>query len=341
MITISKIAKSVNGKIEGNPNLKIHDICELKGGVQDCITFIAHSNYTSLYIESKAAAVIAGINIDLPETAKVIIRVENPSLAFNKVSRLFRPKPSYEIGIHDSAIISSSVSLGENVSIGANVVIENDVTIGSNVYIGSNTTIGRNSTIGNGSTILTNVSVYHDVNIGRNVHIDSGTAIGADGFGLVTDNGIHHRVPHTGTVEIEDYVAIGTNCSIDRGSINCTLIREHSKLDNMIQISHNAVIGKGCVIAGQSGVAGSSILGDYVTMAGQSGVVGHIEVGDNCVIATNTLVTKTLSAGSFVSGNPAREHLKRKKQEAVINQLPELLKRVRALEQELDKIKKD
>mgnify|MGYP003739109857 CR=1 FL=1 len=114
-----------------------------------------------------------------------------------------------------------------------------------------------------------------------------------------------------------------------------------SKLDNLIQIAHNVVIGKGCIISGQSGIAGSTVLGDNVTIAGRSGIIGHIEVGDDCVIAATTLVTKSLKAGSFVSGDPAREHLKRKKQEAVINQLPELLKRVRMLEQELDKIKKD
>ncbi|MBC8312268.1 MAG: UDP-3-O-(3-hydroxymyristoyl)glucosamine N-acyltransferase [Candidatus Marinimicrobia bacterium] len=341
MISISKIAELISGQVEGNSDLLIKDICELKGGVENCISFIAHPKYTNLFTESEAEAVIVGLNIDLPENSKTVIRVDNPPLAFNKVTELFRPKHIPEVGIHDSAVISNSVTMGENVSISANVVIEDEAVIGNNVYIGSNTTIGRNSTIGDNSCIMTNVAVYHDVNIGSHVHIDSGTAIGADGFGMVTHNGIHHRTPHTGTVEIEDHVAIGTNCCIDRGTINCTRIGEHSKLDNMIQVSHNVVIGKGCIIAGQSGVAGSTILGNYVTMAGQSGVVGHIQVGDNCVIATNTLVTKTLKAGSFVSGNPAREHLKRKKQEAVINQLPELLKRVRALEQELDKIKKD
>ena len=341
MISISKIAESINGKIEGKSDLLIEDICELNGGKKRCISFIAHDKYSNIYADSKSEAVIAGIKINLPESTKTIIRVDNPPLAFIKVAELFRPKRPIQYGIHESALISSTACIGENVLIGANVVIESHVNIGDNVYIGSNTTIGRNSQIGIHSSIMPNVSIYHDVNIGSNVHIDSGTAIGADGFGLVTDKGTHHRIPHTGTVEIEDYVAIGTNCCIDRGTINSTRIGEHSKLDNMIQVSHNAVIGKGCIIAGQSGVAVSSVLGNYVTMGGQSGVVGHIEVGDNCVIATNTLVTKRLESGSFVSGSPAREHFKRRKQEAVINQLPELLKRVRVLEQKLDEIKKD
>jgi len=341
LISISKIAESINGQIEGNSDLLIEDICELKGGTTNCISFIAHDKYSDLYINSQSDAVIVGMSINLPESTKTIIRVDNPPLAFNKVAELFRPKPPIQNGIHITAVISSTASVGENVSIGPNVVIENHVKISDNVYIGSNTTIGRNSQIGNHSSIMSNVSIYHDVNIGSNVHIDSGTVIGADGFGLVTEKGIHHRVSHTGSVEIEDHVAIGSNCCIDRGTINSTRIGKYSKLDNLIQIAHNVVIGKGCIIAGQSGVAGSTVLGNYVTIAGRSGVVGHIEVGDNCVIAATTLVTKALKAGSFVSGDPAREHLIRKKQEAVINQLPQLLKRVRVLEQELDKIKKD
>lgn len=341
MISITNIADKINGHFEGNPDLLIEDICELKGGVKNCISFITHPKYIDLYIESNATAVIAGMTMDLPESSKMVIRVKNPSLAFNKVSELFRPKPAIKVGIHNSAVIANSASIGDNVSLGANVVIEDCAVIGNNVCIGSNSSIGRNSVVGNNSTIMTNVAVYHDVNIGSDVHIDSGTAIGADGFGLTTEKGIHHRIPHTGTVKIEDHVAIGTNCSIDRGTINSTQIGKYSKLDNLIQIAHNAVIGKGCIIAGQSGVAGSTVLGDYVTIGGRSGVVGHIEVGDNCVIAATTLVTKTLKAGSFVSGDPAREHLLRKKQEAVINQLPKLLKRVRVLEKELDSIKKD
>jgi len=341
LISISNITDSIGGKVDGNSSLLIEDICELKVGKKKCIAFIAHEKYSDIYLKSHSDAVIAGVEMNLPESNKTVIRVDNPTLAFNKVAELFRPKPSRKEGVHSTAVISSSVSIGKHVEVGANVVIEDSAIIGDNVYIGSNTSIGRNSQIGHNTCIMSNVSIYHDVKIGCNVHIDSGTVVGADGFGLVSDKGIHHRVQHTGTVEIENHVAIGANCCIDRGTINSTRIGEQSKLDNLVQIAHNVVIGKGCIIAGQSGVAGSTVLGNYVTIAGRSGVVGHIEVGDNCVIAATTLVTKALKAGSFVSGVPARNHLKRKKQEAVINQLPELLTRIRNLEQDLDKIKKD
>ena len=149
---------------------------------------------------------------------------------------------------------------------------------------------------------------------------------------LVSVNGNHHRIPHTGNVIIENDVAIGANCCVDRGTIESTIVGAFSKLDNLIQVAHNVIIGKGCVIAGQVGLAGSCELGNFVTIGGQSGIIGHLKVGDKCVVATNTLVTKSLKTGSFVSGIPARDHMKRRKQEAVINQLPQLQKRVRTLE---------
>jgi UDP-3-O-[3-hydroxymyristoyl] glucosamine N-acyltransferase len=270
------------------------------------------------------------INVD--SNNKTLIQVENPSLSFIEVSKLFRPLKNWTSQIHPSAIIDESAKVGENVFIGAHVVIESNAQIGDNSYIGHNSIIGENSIIGDNSTVRGNVSIYHDVNIGNNVHIDSGTVIGADGFGLVSENGNHHRVPHTGNVIIENDVAIGANCCVDRGSIESTIVGEFSKLDNFIQVAHNVIIGKGCVIAGQVGLAGSCELGDFVTIGGQSGIIGHIKIEDKCIVATNTLVTKSLKAGSFVSGIPARDHMKRRKQEAVINQLPQLQKRVRVLE---------
>ncbi len=341
MISIIKIAESIDGTIEGNSGLLIKDICELGGGKPDCISFISHSSYSDLYLKSDAQAVIAEIAMELPKSSKTIVRVDNPTLAFSKVSLMFRPKITFVSGIHKSAEVSNSAIIGSNVFIGPNVFIGNNVIIGENVNIHANTTVGHNSIIGSNSEIMSNVSIYYNVKIGNNVHIDSGTVIGSDGFGLVNDNGVNLRVSHTGNVEIDDYVSIGANCCIDRATINSTYIGKYSKLDNLIQIAHNVVIGEGCIIAGQSGIAGSTVIGKFVTIGGRSGIIGHIEVGDNCVIAATTLVTKTLKPGSFVSGNPARDHMKRKRQEAIINQLPQLFKRVIHLEKELNDIKKD
>ena len=338
MILVSEIAELISGEIDGQYDLPIKDICELKDGKVNCISFFANSNNIDLYIKSKASAVIVNNALELPKINKTIIRVENSLLAFSQVSLLFRPKPKQIVSIHPSSSIASTAKIGSNVSIGVNVVIEDYAEIGDNVHIGANTTIGKKSVVGSDSCIMSNVSIYHCIKIGSNVHIDSGTVIGADGFGIVTHKGTHHRIPHTGVVEIGDYVAIGSNCSIDRGTINATIIGKFSKLDNLIQVSHNVVIGEGCIIAGQSGIAGSTVLGNYVTIGGQSGIVGHIKIGDKCVIGADTLVTKTLKPDSFVSGNPARVHLNRKKQDAIINRLPELYKRIINLEKEISKI---
>ena len=338
MISVSEIAAKISGKIEGNESFLIEDICELKIGKNGCIAFIEGTKYLDIYKASKASVVIASNLIELPSSDKIVIRTENPVLAFSQIITFFRPKYDLEYKIHHSAIISESAELGKNILVSPNVVIEANAIISDNVFIGSNTTIGRNSSIGSNSSIMHNVSLYHDIIIGNNVHIDSRTTIGADGFGIVTDKWINHKIPHTGNVIIKDNVSIGANCCIDRGTINSTIIGSDTKLDNMIQVAHNVIIGRGCIIAGQCGLAGSAILGNNVMMGGQSGVVGHIKVGDKSVIASNTLVTKELKANSFVSGNPARTHLARKKQVAVINRLPDILKRIISLEKRLGKI---
>ncbi len=332
MYTALDIANAINGTIVGNENITVNDICELSGGRENCVTYMAHPKYASLINNTLATVVLVNGKFESDSNGKTLIQVENPSLSFIEVSKLFRPNKNWTPHIHPSAIIDKTAQVGENVFIGAHVVIESNARIGDNTYIGHNSIVGENSIIGNNSTIRGNVSIYHDVNIGKHVHVDSGTVIGADGFGLVSENGNHHRVPHTGNVIIENDVAIGANCCVDRGTIESTIVGEFSKLDNFIQVAHNVIIGKGCVIAGQVGLAGSCELGDFVTIGGQSGVVGHLKVEDKCIIATNTLVTKSLKTGSFVSGIPARDHMKRRKQEAVINQLPQLQKRIKALE---------
>ena len=332
MYTALDISNVINGTVIGNDQVIIIDICELSVGRDNCITFMTDRKYKNLLSNTLASVIIVDESFKDISYGKTFIQVENPSLSFIEVSKLFRPVKNWEPNIHKSVIIDNNVDLGENVYIGANVVIESDVKIGQNTYIGHNSIIAHNSIIGGDTIIQGNVSIYHDVKIGNCVNIDSGTVIGADGFGLVSENGNHHRVPHTGDVIVENGVSIGANCCIDRGTINSTIVGEFSRLDNFIQVAHNVVIGKSCVIAGQVGLAGSCILGDFVTIGGQSGIVGHIKIEDNCIIATNSLVTKSLKKGSFVSGIPARDHLDRRKQEAVINQLPQFKKRLKELE---------
>ena len=171
--------------------------------------------------------------------------------------------------------------------------------------------------------------------IGNHCIIDSASVIGADGFGLVKDNNIYHKMPHIGRVILEDSVWIGSNCSIDRGTLSNTIIGEGSKLDNLVQIAHNVQIGKNCILAGQVGIAGSTILEDNVTLAGQVGISDHLIIGKDSVVVSKSAVYQSLEPGSFVSGIPARHHNSRIRQDVVVNQLPDILNRIRKLEKEI------
>ena len=184
-------------------------------------------------------------------------------------------------------------------------------------------------TIGNQSQIKSNVSIYDSSCIGNEVILESGVVIGTHGFGLTFHNGENHIIPHMGKVIIEDKVWIGANCAIDRGTINNTIIGEGTKMDNLIQVAHNVQIGKHCVIAGQSAIAGSTIIGNYVTIAGQVGIIGHLNIGDQCTIASKSQVTKSLNKNSFVSGIPARDHKHNLKLNALFNKLDSTINKLK------------
>ncbi len=323
MITIQKIANHINGTIVGDCNLQISEVGNLKNGKSGSISFLSQSKYNKFFEDSDVSAVIVGLSFNQNPNGKTLIKVNNPSLGFAQTLELFDNRSTQKRVIHPKAHIEDNATIGENTSIGAGC------------YIGENTVIGNNSTIN------TNVTIYDHCIIGNNVTIDSGTVIGADGFGWVTDKGKHHKIPQIGSVVIKDYVWIGANCCIDRGTFQDTTIGEHTKIDNLIQIAHNVKIGKGCLFAAQVGIAGSTVVGDFVTMAGQVGVIGHISIGDKCVIASKSAVMKSIKPGSFVSGIPARNHLARRKQDVVISQLPNLLKRIRKLENKIDTLEKE
>ena len=266
---------------------------------------------------------------------KTLIRVENPALSFIDVIHMFYPKKQISHGIHPQATIAENVRLGNNVDIGPNTIIEKGVKIGNSSRIGAGSFIGDNANIGENTNISPNVTIYHNTNIGNNCIVDSGTVIGADGFGLVTEKNTHHKMPHIGTVQIKDNVWIGANCCIDRGTFDDTIINEGTKLDNIIQIAHNVQIGKNCRISGQTAIAGSSILEDNITIGGQVGIIDHLTIGKDSIIAAKSAVFESIKSGSFVSGIPAKNHKNRLRQEVVINQLPEILNRLRKLEKEL------
>ena len=332
MFTISQIAETIGGKIKGDPDLAIQGVCDLKNGSVNHLSYIVSDKYEKYFHQSKANAVLVTNDFAIDRGNKTLIHVDNPAVSFIDAIHLFYPQKSSIDHIHHSSVISNTAQIGKNVHVSPHVVIEENVDIGEGVRIGAGAFIGSNTIINRGSVINPNVSIYHDVSIGNYCIIDSGSVIGADGFGLVKDNNTHHKMPHIGGVVLEDSVWIGSNCCIDRGTLSNTIIGKGSKLDNLIHIAHNVQIGKNCIIAGQTGIAGSTILEDNVTLAGQVGIVGHLTIGKGSIVAAKSAVYQSIDPGSFVSGIPARHHNERLRQDIIINQLPDILNRIRKIE---------
>lgn len=339
MFSIAEIAEAVKGKIEGDPELRIKGVCALEDSRSGCISYILPGKYENYFKTTKATALLTNNSFKIAQNDKTLIRVNNPALSFIDIIHMFYPDKQNCAAIHPSAIVAENVKLGNNVEIAPYAVIDNGVKIGNSVRIGAGSFIGSNTEIGNGSSINSNVSIYHDITIGKKCTIDSGTVIGADGYGLVSDNNTHYKIPHIGSVLIGNNVWIGSNCSIDRGTLSNTVIGSGSKLDNLIHIAHNVKIGKNCLLAAQVGIAGSTNIEDNVTLAGQVGIIGHLTIGRDSIIASKSAVYQSIETGSFVSGIPARPHKNRLRHDVIINQLPDILNRLRKLEKELSIIK--
>ena len=329
MINITTLARKVGGVIEGNSDLVINGIGDLKNSPEGFLSFLSDHRYYDDFKNSKSTAIIVNHKFSDTSLDKTLIRVDNPVYAYIQILELFHESKKDKIGIHETAIISSKATIGNNVYIGPYTVIDDNVIIGDSCYIGVSCHVNKNTIIGKHTKINSNVSIYNDISIGNDVIIESGSVIGSHGFGLTFHNGENHIIPHLGKVIIEDKVWVGSNCSIDRGTINNTIIGTGTKMDNLIQIAHNVKIGKHCVIAGQSAIAGSTVIGDYVTIAGQVGIIGHLSIGNKCTIASKSQVTKSLKNNSFVSGIPARDHKKNLKLNAQFNKLDTLYKKLK------------
>jgi UDP-3-O-[3-hydroxymyristoyl] glucosamine N-acyltransferase len=325
----------VGGKVEGDGTVSIKGACGIKEAQSGDVTFLANSKYQSLLKDTNATAVIAPPDIPVPK-GKVVIRHEAPSLAFAQImERLAPPRVLYKSGIHPTAVIGSNVKLGKDVSIQPYVVIEDGVAIGDNTVLGAGVFIGRDTQIGTDAFIYPKVIIRERVSIGNRCIIHSGSVIGSDGFGYATVQGVHHKIPQIGIVVIEDDVEIGANVTIDRARFDKTWIKKGTKIDNLVQIAHNVIIGENSIVVAQTGISGSTIIGNNVVLAGQSGIAGHITIGDNVIVGGQAGVTKNVPAGQMVSGFPAAPHSKAMKIQALVNRLPKVFEKISLIEKKL------
>lgn len=335
--TSAELAEMVEGSLKGDPELKITNVSGVAESNAHSVTFAENKDYLKAAEEAEAGLVIVPEDIDYSN--KTLIQVVNPRLAYARIASLFTPDVFYKPGIHSSAMVAETASLGSNVSIHPGVVIGEEVIIGNNVILAPGVYVGENVKIGENTVVHPNVVIEYDSIIGNDVIIHGGTVIGSDGYGFVTDEEGHHKIPQLGNVIIEDLVEIGANVTVDRGTSGPTIVGKGSKIDNLVQIAHNVKIGPECLIIAQVGIAGSTELGKRVTLAGKVGVVGHIKVNDNVTIASSSLVTKNVPEGVFYSGNPAQDHHQELRAQATIRKIPDMLKRIRELEEQIEILK--
>ncbi len=333
-ITLKEIARCIGGTVTGDEEIVITGIAGIREACEGDITFLANSRYLPLLNTTRASAVI--VPPDVSGVSKPVIRTANPSLAFSKLIEQMTPQDtSRPVGIHPSAVVGENVKLGKNVALGPCVVVENNAVVGDNTVICAGSFIGHHTAIGSDTLIYPNVSVREHVSIGSRVIIHSGTVIGSDGFGFVTVEGKHQKIPQVGTVQVGNDVEIGANVAIDRARFSTTVIADGTKIDNLVQIAHNVMVGENSLIVAQAGISGSTVIGRNVTIAGQAGLVGHIKIGDEAIIAAQAGVTKSVAAGTLVSGYPARPHETAKKVNACVQNLPRLYEEITQLKKRI------
>ena len=332
MTTLSEIANIIGGLVVGDPALMINGVSAIDNGKSGTITFISNNKYKKFLDITKASAIISN-DKKLIATKNGII-VEDPKLAIVKVLDYFSLSKQ-EIGIHESAQIDPKAIIGKNIFIGPNTVIDSEVKIGDNVVIGSNNVISNGVIIDSHTKMNSNIHLYQETYIGSGCIIHSGCVIGADGYGFVTQNDVHTKIPHIGKVIIGNDVEIGANCTIDRGTIGDTIINDSCKFDNGVQIGHNVEIGKGCLLTAHVTIAGSTKIGEFCIFGGQSGAIDNITIGDRAAFACYTAVTKDLAGGKMYSGAPAREIKDKNRRDAVYVEVKQLKNRLKQLEKRI------
>jgi UDP-3-O-[3-hydroxymyristoyl] glucosamine N-acyltransferase len=332
--TLQELASVSGGELIGDPKLKITGAASLAEATSGEISFFGNRKYIGLLRETRASAVFVPTDFVEP-LAAAQVRVSDPTKAFEQVVLKFAPKPvTFAHGIHPSAIVGSSVRLGERVSIQPYAVIEDGSKIGDDTIIGAGSYIGHETTIGSTCMIYPLVTIRERSRIGSRVIVHSGAVIGADGFGFEMVDGRQQKIQQLGIVQIDDDVEIGANTTVDRARFGRTWIQQGVKIDNLVQIAHNVVIGKNSVIVAQTGISGSTRVGENVTMAGQVGIVGHVEIADGSIIAAQSGVSKSVPGGVWF-GYPAGPIDEVKQQIAWVRGLGKLFARVKEIEKKL------
>lgn len=341
-VSLQQLSDLAQGEIRGDPKRMISGVAGLREAKPGQLSFLANPRYTADLEKTQASAVLLGRETPEEQTQPLmsrgisIVLVEDPYFAFAQILQFFHVKPYSPSGISPQAAIGKDVQLGRDLSIHPFVRIEDHVKIGDRVTVYPGSFIGEGSEIGEDCLIYPNVTIREGTKVGKRVILHSGVVVGSDGFGFATRAGRHHKIPQVGIVVIEDDVELGANVTVDRATLGQTVIKRGTKVDNLVQIAHNVVVGEDCIIVAQAGISGSTELGHHVVLAGQVGVVGHLKIGDGVRVGAQSGVAQDVAPGQTISGSPAIPHPQWLRVQAVLPQLPEMRKRIRHLEKRIE-----
>lgn len=334
--TPAEIAAIVGARrTAGTTTHKIGDIASLAAARAGDLSFLGNAKYRAQVADSLASVLLLPLDYPgEPRTGQVFLYVENPSVALAQVcariEQALWPKPPP--GIHPSAVVAPSAKVDATAHIGPLCVIEEGVRIGAGSVLQASVFVGREAGIGEGCWVMPGCTIASACSLGNRVRLQPGVVVGADGFGYEFIKGRHEKIPQIGTVVIEDDVEIGANSTLDRARFSRTVVGEGTKIDNLVQVAHNVVIGKHCILCSQVGISGSTTLEDYVVLGGQVGVVGHITIGKGAKAGGQTGITHDVQPGSYLNGTPAMAYMLERRLVVLHQRLPELFKRVEALE---------
>ncbi|MGH7668148.1 MAG: UDP-3-O-(3-hydroxymyristoyl)glucosamine N-acyltransferase [Gemmatimonadaceae bacterium] len=331
-LTADAIARLVGGTLVGDAAVRVASIAPLDRARADQLSFCGSPKYGSLMAGSAAGVVLVSAQTaPLPSPAGARVVVDDPHDALLSLIPRFYRLPERTPGIHPTAVLGRGVSLGDAPSIGPHVVLEDGVVLGDRVTVDATTVVGRGAVLGDDVHLYPGVTIYANARLGRRVIAHSGVRIGSDGFGYVFREGRHEKIPHVGGCLIEDDVEIGANSTIDRGSIDDTVVGAGTKIDNLVQIAHNVRVGRLCLLMSQVGVAGSVRIEDGCIIAGQVGISGHHTIGKGATLAAQAGVFGDIPAGETWSGYPARPHREALRAHAALFKLAGLMRRIERL----------
>jgi len=339
-LTLGELAQWVQGDIlRGSENAVFHGIAALDAATPEDASFLGNPKYHAQFLATNAGVVIVPRGVSDGPKATALIAVDHPSIAFTTLVKHFAERVAdFVPGIDSRACIDPTASIDPTTCrVHPGAVVMAAASIGDGCEIGPNTVIGEHAKLGKNCRIMANAVIRERCTLGDRVILQPGAVIGSDGYGYELVDGRHVKIDQIGIVELHDDVEVGANTTIDRARFGKTVIGEGTKIDNLVQIGHNCVIGKHCLIVSQSGLAGSSMLGDHVTVAAQSGTAGHLKIGDHAVLAARSGVTRALPGGQIYSGKPAVPIKEDMLNQACVRRLPKLIDRIIALEKSMNR----